>query len=118
MNKRQKSAVETKRKLIIAGLELIKEKGFGSINVEEITKKAGVAKGTFYIYFKHKEDIVLEISRTPFGEIVNELKEMNNAELFEKLQHYFHRFIGFYTPCTKPSGHMRQYSGGSYSLYQ
>ena len=93
MNKRHKSAVETKRKLITAGLELIKEKGFGSINVEDITKKAGVAKGTFYIYFKHKEDIVLEISRTPFGEIVNELKEMNNAELFEKLQHYFHRFI-------------------------
>ena len=57
MNKRQKSAVETKRKLISAGLELIKEKGFDAINVEDITKKAGVAKGTFYLYFKDKYDI-------------------------------------------------------------
>ena len=73
MNKRQKSAVETKRKLISAGLELIKEKGFDAINVEDITKKAGVAKGTFYVYFKRKEDIVMEISRTPFGEIAEEL---------------------------------------------
>lgn len=93
MNKRQKSAAETKRKLITAGLELIEEKGFDAINVEDITKKAGVAKGTFYIYFKRKEDIILEISRTPFGEIANELKKMENAELFEKLRHYFHRFI-------------------------
>lgn len=93
MNKRQKSAVETKRKLISAGLELIKEKGFDAINVEDITKKAGVAKGTFYIYFKHKEDIVMEISRTPFGEIAVELEQMGNAELFRKLRHYFRRFM-------------------------
>lgn len=93
MNKRQKSAVETKRKLITAGLELIKEKGFDAINVEDITKKAGVAKGTFYIYFKHKEDIVMEISRTPFGEIAVELEQMGNIELFDKLRHYFRRFM-------------------------
>ncbi len=93
MNKRQKSAIETKRKLISAGLELIKEKGFDAINVEDITKKAGVAKGTFYIYFKRKEDIVMEISRTPFGEIADELDQMKNAELFDKLRHYFRRFM-------------------------
>ena len=93
MNKRQKSAIETKRKLISAGLELIKEKGFAAINVEDITKKAGVAKGTFYVYFKRKEDIVMEISRTPFGEIADELEQMENAELFEKLRHYFRRFM-------------------------
>lgn len=93
MNKRQKSAIETKRKLISAGLELIKEKGFDAINVEDITKKAGVAKGTFYVYFKRKEDIVMEISRTPFGEIAEEFEQMENAELFDKLRHYFQRFM-------------------------
>ena len=93
MNKRQKSAVETKRKLVSAGLELIKEKGFDAINVEDITRKAGVAKGTFYVYFKRKEDIVMEISRTPFSEIAEELEQMENAELFDKLRHYFRRFM-------------------------
>ena len=93
MNKRQLAAQETKRKLVMAGLELIKEKGFESINVEDITNKAGVAKGTFYTYFKRKEDIVMEISRTPFGEIADELERMENAELFEKLRHYFRRFM-------------------------
>ena len=45
MNKRQKSAVETKRKLISAGLELIKEKGFDAINVEDITKGSVTTNG-------------------------------------------------------------------------
>ena len=43
MNKRQTAALETKRKLITAGLELLREKGFDAINVEDITQKAGVA---------------------------------------------------------------------------
>ena len=93
MNKRQLSAQKTKRKLIATALDLIKEKGFNAINVEDITKAAGVAKGTFYTYFKKKEDIVLEISRTPFGEIVDEIAAMENAALFEKLTKYFHRFM-------------------------
>lgn len=93
MNKRQTAAQETKKRLIETALELIKEKGFDSINVEDITKKAGVAKGTFYTYFKRKEDIVLEISRFPFSEINNELMQMKDADIIKKLTHYFYRFM-------------------------
>ena len=99
MNKRQLSAQATRRKLITAGLELIKEKGFDAINVEDITRKAGVAKGSFYTYFKRKEDIVLDISRTPFGEIAEELQNMKKMELIERLTHYFHRFMECVESC-------------------
>ena len=93
MNKRQIAAQNTKRKLISTALELLKEKGFDAINVEDITKKAGVAKGTFYTYFKRKEDIVLDISRVPFDEIAEELEKMDGMDIIEKLTHYFHRFM-------------------------
>ncbi len=93
MNKRQVAAQNTKRKLISTALELLKEKGFDAINVEDITKKAGVAKGTFYTYFKRKEDIVLDISRVPFSEIAEELEKMDGVDIIEKLTHYFHRFM-------------------------
>lgn len=99
MNKRQTAAQETKHKLITAGLELLKEKGFDAINVEDITKKAGVAKGTFYTYFKRKEDIVLDISRVPFSEIAEELKQMEGLAITEKLPHYFHRFMECVESC-------------------
>lgn len=93
MNKRQISAQNTKRKLVSTALELLKEKGFDAINVEDITKKAGVAKGTFYTYFKRKEDIVLDISRVPFSEIAEELEKMHGLDIIKKLTHYFHRFM-------------------------
>ncbi len=99
MNKRQLCAQETKRKLISTALELLKEKGFDAINVEDITKKAGVAKGTFYTYFKRKEDIVLDISRVPFGEIAQELQKMSDLKLIDKLTHYFHRFMECVESC-------------------
>ena len=99
MNKRQISALEKKHRLITAGLDLLKSKGFDAINVEDITQKAGVAKGTFYTYFKRKEDIVLEISRSPFGEIAKELENMDNMLITEKLTHYFHRFMECVESC-------------------
>ena len=99
MNKRQISAQITKRKLISTALELIKEKGFSAINVEDITKKAGVAKGTFYTYFKRKEDIVLAISRVPFSEIADDIERMQDMKLISKLTYYFHRFMECVESC-------------------
>ena len=99
MNKRQIAAQETRRKLVTAGLELIKENGFDAINVEDITRKAGVAKGTFYTYFKRKEDIVLDISRVPFSEIAEEVQKMEGMKIIAKLTHYFHRFMECVESC-------------------
>ena len=93
MTNRQNAALQTKRKLIAAALELIKSNGFNAINVEDITREAGVAKGTFYTYFKRKEDIVLEISRAPFAEIADELEAMRALPLIDKLLHYVRRFM-------------------------
>ena len=59
MNKRQISANETKQKLVNTAINLLKEHGFDAINVEDLTKAAGVAKGSFYTHFKKKEDIAL-----------------------------------------------------------
>jgi AcrR family transcriptional regulator len=36
-------------------------KGFSETTIEEITGKAGVARGTFYNYFQTKEDLALEL---------------------------------------------------------
>ena len=99
MNSRQLSAMKTREKLVKTAHKLLMTKGFDAVNVEEITKKAGVAKGTFYTYFKRKEDIVLEISRAPFSKIAEELEEMCNLALIERLVHYFCRFMECVESC-------------------
>ena len=41
-----------------SALELFVEQGIGPTTVDQVTAKAQVAKGTFYLYFKSKDEIV------------------------------------------------------------
>lgn len=43
--------------LLDTAFELFTTKGFSQTSITDIVEKAGVAKGTFYLYFKDKEDI-------------------------------------------------------------
>lgn len=43
-----------------AALELFADKGVERTSVDEITASAAVAKGTFYVHFSRKEDVLLE----------------------------------------------------------
>lgn len=55
---KSKKAIETKNKLIKAAKKLFYESDINKTSVREIVEEAGVAKGTFYLYFETKEDIV------------------------------------------------------------
>ena len=46
-----------KKKIMDAAQELMIRKGFGATSLEDICKKAGLTKGSFFHYFKGKEDL-------------------------------------------------------------
>lgn len=48
----------TKARLFDAAIELIGEKGFTEVSVDEIVERAGVAKGTVYYHFVGKAELV------------------------------------------------------------
>jgi len=49
------------RELLAAALALFTEKGFDATRTEEIAERAGVSKGTLYLYFNSKEDLLFEL---------------------------------------------------------
>jgi len=62
-----------KYKQIIEGaIEVIAENGFHASQVSKIAKKANVADGTIYLYFKNKEDILISVFRDKMGYFVEE----------------------------------------------
>ncbi len=65
MTKRQENALKTRQKILDAAFELLNKSEFNELSIDDITNHCNVAKGTFYTYFKHKEDVVFEICR-PF----------------------------------------------------
>ncbi len=62
-----------REKMLKAGLELLNEKRYKNISVEEIAAGVGVAKGTFYNFFPSKEMF--------FYEIMHYIKERNREPL-------------------------------------
>ncbi len=52
---------ETRSKLIDVGTEILSEKGFDTTTIDEVLKRTGVPKGSFYYYFGSKEDFGLAV---------------------------------------------------------
>jgi len=52
-----KPECETKCKLLRVAMQLIWESSYGSVSVDDICKKAGVQKGSFYYFFPSKSDL-------------------------------------------------------------
>ena len=53
----------TRQKLLSAAEEAFGNTGFFRASISDITRGASVAQGTFYLYFKNKEDVLAELVR-------------------------------------------------------
>lgn len=87
MGKRQEAAQLTRQKLIDAVIELSKSKSYTEMTIDEITQTANVAKGSFYSYFKRREDIVSEISNKRFDELKNTIPN-ERSDVADRLKNY------------------------------
>jgi len=50
--------------IIEAAIEIFGERGFGAARLEDVARRAGVAKGTLFVYFPTKQDLFLAVART------------------------------------------------------
>ena len=57
MKKIEKNKQQKRNSLLNSALQLFINKGFHKTSISEIVAQAGVAKGTFYLYFKDKYDL-------------------------------------------------------------
>ena len=93
MTKRQENALKTRQKLLDTTVDLIINGDFHTLNVEDITKACGCAKGTFYTYFKNKQQISCEVCRKLFDQIALRIQQMKDKTFLERLEHYFESFM-------------------------
>ena len=66
---------ENKRiQLIDAAIDVIRENGFEATSVSQIVQKAGVAQGTFYLYFQTKNELIPSIAERVFDEQLSRIQ--------------------------------------------
>jgi AcrR family transcriptional regulator len=67
---------ETRRAAIVAAAtETFAERGVTRATVSDIVRRAGVAQGTFYLYFPSKEDVLLAVVEGFVGTVVNGIEQ-------------------------------------------
>lgn len=58
ITRRGQKALETREKILTAAEQLFQQQGFKQVSVDAIVKKAGVAKGSFYVHFSSKNTLI------------------------------------------------------------
>ena len=92
-NIRQARAVETRKRIVSAAKKLITENGFENVSIEDIAKEADVSTGSFYTYFKRKEDIIEELNQATFYRLAEITNEMTDKDFDERLKYYCREFL-------------------------
>ena len=77
--------------IISAALELFVERGYAATRLEDVAARAGISKGTLYLYFENKEDLfkaVVRLNVVPilkYGEDLVQVFSGSSAELVSQL---------------------------------
>src|SRR5438445_7262320 len=71
---RAERAAERRQAIIEAAMEEFISRGFAATRLDDIAKRAGVAKGTIYLHFKDKESMFEELIRTAIVPLVGRIQ--------------------------------------------
>ena len=67
---RQRRKEARPQELLDAALELFVEKGFSATRSDEVAERAGVSKGTLYLYYPSKEELLKAVIQQNLGQII------------------------------------------------
>ncbi|HEX4843284.1 MAG TPA: TetR/AcrR family transcriptional regulator [Limnobacter sp.] len=67
---------ERPQELLEAALTIFSEKGFTAARLEDVAKSAGVSKGTVYLYYSNKEELLKAVVKEHVSPIVEEAKRL------------------------------------------
>lgn len=90
--------------LVESARSVMAEKGYSRTRISDIVDKAGVAKGTFYLYFKSKEGVLEELIRVIRDEQANllsvidhDISKKDESDFAEELEFISNGFKEFYS---------------------
>ena len=97
---RQRRKEARPQELLDAALALFVEKGFAGSRADEVAKRAGVSKGTLYLYYPSKEELFKAVVRHNLSSLIAEGEEVaaqfegSSSELLSFLLHTWWDRVG------------------------
>jgi TetR/AcrR family fatty acid metabolism transcriptional regulator len=76
----RRSKADTRRRILDATLSIAAAKGFEQTTTAEIARRAGVAEGSIYNYFRNKDDLLIHMVSEFAGSFLSELAQQVSVE--------------------------------------
>jgi AcrR family transcriptional regulator len=80
-NARTARQAERREAILAAALEEFSASGFAATRLDDVARRAGVAKGTIYLYFRDKESLFQELVRAMLGPIAGTIASAQVADV-------------------------------------
>lgn len=81
MSPRPNVSEERKAQIINAAEDVFTQKGFNEARMDDIADETGLSKGTLYLYFKSKDDLITAILDRMFQFEFKQMADLNSANL-------------------------------------
>ena len=76
----EEEKIKIKEKIMEAALDLFHDKGSRSLSISKLTKRAGIAQGSFYNFWKDKEALIIDLMAYRSMQKLNNIeKELSNS---------------------------------------
>ena len=94
-------SIGTVEKLKQALLVCLNEKAYADVTIAELSRRAGINRTTFYLFFGSKDELLIELSNSvvdqwfqPFFDLnINKMQMPENAEMEKELYHHLLAWI-------------------------
>jgi AcrR family transcriptional regulator len=81
VGKREASSAARREAILTAALDEFSARGFEAARLDDVAKRAGVAKGTIYLYFRDKESLFQELISVMLAPLVAIIERMGAADV-------------------------------------
>ncbi|MGV9867161.1 TetR/AcrR family transcriptional regulator [Rhodococcus koreensis] len=99
MTLREEQKLLTRRKLVEAARTVFEQNGYANSAIDEITRRAGASRATFYLHFENKPAILLEVFRTAHLEPVLAAMDQLDTEVplsKASIRNFINDYVGIY----------------------
>ena len=89
MGKIKENQQKKRQQLLETAFDLFTAKGINETTIQDIAKEAGVAKGTFYLYFKDKYDLIEKLRRKKTAKLFEDAVSFSRGFHYENFTEQF-----------------------------
>lgn len=88
--------MQKKEAIIDAAIGLFSKRPYHMVGMDDIAKRANVAKGTLYYHFRSKEDLYVAMLQDGIERLLYKLKIDSNGDVLDDLKLFIERLVSFF----------------------